>query len=158
MGNDILLSKEGYEKLKAELEDLRGPVRHRIAEAIREAKSHGDLKENAAYHEAKLNQQRNESRIGDLERALQVAKIVERPEGAGGEAHLGSRVKLRDKEFGDDLEILLVGSFEADPIEDKISITSPLGVALMGKGVGDHIEVEAPAGDLCYEILEITHE
>jgi transcription elongation factor GreA len=158
MGNDILLSKEGYEKLKAELEELRGPVRQRIADAIREAKSHGDLKENAAYHEAKLNQQRNESRIGELERALQVAKIIERPHGAREEAHLGSRVKLRDKTYRDELVILLVGSFEADPLEDKISITSPLGVALMGKTVGDHIEVEAPAGLLCYEILEITHE
>ena len=78
----MMLTPEGYEKLKKELEDLKGPTRMRIAEAIREAKAHGDLKENAAYHEAKLNQTRLDSRIAELERMFQQAKIVERPEQA----------------------------------------------------------------------------
>ena len=136
MAKEIQFTRQGFEKLKNELEELKGPVRMRIAESIREAKSHGDLKENAAYHEAKLNQSRLESRIADLEKAFQLAKIVDRPELAGATAHLGSKVKLRDSEFDDELDVTLVGSFEADPAKDLISIGSPLGEALLGKGRG----------------------
>jgi len=155
MSNEILLTQEGFEKLKKELEDLKGPSRMRIAEAIREAKAHGDLKENAAYHEAKLNQTRLDNRIADLEKVLQLAKVVSRPEGAGSSAHLGSKVKLLDKEFGDDLTVTIVGSYEADPAKDLISITSPLGGALLGKIVGDEITVEAPGGQQQYKVLEV---
>jgi transcription elongation factor GreA len=155
MGKEIQFTREGHAKLKAELEELKGPVRMRVAEAIREAKSHGDLKENAAYHEAKLNQTRLESRIADLEKALQLAKIIERPEVQGAGANLGSKVKLRDLEFDDDFTVTLVGSYEADPSKDLISIGSPLGEALLGRIVGDNIEVEAPAGLQRYKILEI---
>lgn len=155
MANEILLTPEGYEKLKKELEDLKGPTRMRVAEAIREAKSHGDLRENAAYHEAKLNQTRLDSRIADLEKVLQSAKIVERPKDAGDSAHLGSKVKLLDKEFADELTVTLVGSYEADPAKDMISISSPLGGALIGKIVGDEISVEAPGGMQTYKILEV---
>ena len=155
MANEILLTPEGYEKLKKELEDLKGPTRMRVAEAIREAKSHGDLRENAAYHEAKLNQTRLDSRIADLEKVLQSAKIVQRPEGATDSAHLGSKVKLLDKEFGDELTVTLVGSFEADPAKDLISIGSPLGNALIGRTPGDEVTVEAPAGTQEYKVLEV---
>src|SRR5512133_3074347 len=110
MANEIYLTRAGYEKLKKELEDLKGPVRHNIAEAIREAKSHGDLKENAAYHEAKLNQTRLESRISDLEKSLLMAKVVEKAEDATNGAQLGSKVTLLDKEFDEEFAIELVGS------------------------------------------------
>jgi transcription elongation factor GreA len=99
MANEIYLTSAGYEKLKKELENLKGPVRHQIADAIREAKSHGDLKENAAYHEAKLNQTRLDSRIADLEKALLLAKIVDKPDTNDNIAHMGSRVVLLDIEF-----------------------------------------------------------
>ncbi|HWD40019.1 MAG TPA: transcription elongation factor GreA [Fimbriimonas sp.] len=155
MSKEIQFTREGYEKLKNELEELKGPVRRNVAEAIREAKSHGDLRENAAYHEAKLNQTRLESRIADLEKAFLMAKIVDRPDLAGATAHLGSRVKLEDVEFGDDFEVTLVGSFEADPSKDLISIGSPLGEALLGKAINDQIEVEAPAGLTRYKILAV---
>lgn len=155
MANEILLTKEGYAKLQKELDELKGPVRMRIAEAIREAKAHGDLRENAAYHEAKLNQSRNEGRILDLEKVLQLAKIVERPEGAGETAHLGSSITLKDLEWGDELTIQLVGSFEADPANDLISIASPLGAGVLGKAVGEEFEVDAPAGKQSYKILSI---
>ena len=155
MANEILLSVDGYQKIKRELEDLKGPVRARIADAIREAKSHGDLKENAAYHEAKLNQQRLESRISDLERALELAKIVERPDGASDMAHLGSRVKVIDIEFDEEIVIELVGSFEADPTQDRVSITSPLGAALLGKVSGEDITFETPGGTQYYRIVAI---
>jgi len=150
-----LLSQTGFEKLSKELELLKGSERQRIADAIREAKSHGDLRENAAYHEAKLNQTRLEGRIADLEKVLQYAKIVDRPANAEDEAHLGSKVKLKDLEWGDELEIELVGSFEADPANDLISITSPLGNALIGRVEGDEIEVDAPAGKQRYQVLGI---
>ncbi|CAN5731975.1 transcription elongation factor GreA [soil metagenome] len=156
MAKGIQFTREGYDKLKAELEELRGPVRAKIADAIREAKSHGDLRENAAYHEAKLNQTRLDSRMADLERALQNANIIERPDSAGDSAHLGSKVMLRDLEFDEKFEVTIVGSFEADPAKNLISMGSPLGEALLGGLPGDKIEVEAPAGTQEYEILAVT--
>jgi len=156
MSKDVLLTKEGFAKLKEELDALKGPKRAAIADAIREAKSHGDLRENAAYHEAKLNQSRNEGRIADLEKLLLLAKVVDRPESAGDTAHLGSVVTLKDLNWGDELQIKLVGSFEADPANDLISISAPLGAALVGKGVNEEIEVEAPAGIQKYKIVAIS--
>lgn len=156
MAHEILLTPEGLEKLKAELAELKGSVRLQVAEAIKEAKSHGDLRENAAYHEAKLNQQRLDSRIADLEKAIQRAKVVERPEGHGDLAHLGSKVTLEDLEFGDEFEVTLVGSFEADPQLNLISIASPLGEALLGKATGELVEVEAPDGTQNYRIKSIS--
>ncbi len=155
MAKEIHFTKEGYEKLKAELEELKGPTRLEIAQAIREAKAHGDLKENAAYHEAKLNQSRLESRIADLEKAFQLARIMERPEGASDTAFIGSTVRLLDMEFDDELTVKLVGSFEADPSRDLISVSSPLGEALLGKTINDEVEVEAPAGATKYRVLAV---
>lgn len=155
MSNDILLTREGLAKLQEELAELKGPTRQRIAEAIREAKSHGDLRENAAYHEAKLNQSRIEGRIADLEKLLERAKVVDRPEGQGEIAHLGSKVRVLDLEYADEMTIQLVGSFEADPANDLISISSPLGSAMVGKVVGEEFEVEAPAGVQKYRILAV---
>jgi transcription elongation factor GreA len=153
MANENFVTREGFEKMKAELDELKGPVRRRIAEAIREAKAHGDLRENAAYHEAKLNQSRLESRIAELEKAVQLARVVERPDGAG--AHLGSRVTLVDLEFDDEFTVELVGSYEADPSKDLISIGSPLGEALLGKGDGEEVEVVAPQGTQRYRVVSV---
>ena len=154
MADEHKLSREAHEKLRKEVEELKGPVRRRIADAIKEAKSHGDLKENAAYHEAKLNQTRLESRIAELEKTLQLAKIVEKPEGATG-AYLGDCVCLKDLDFNDELQIKLVSSYEADPANDLISISSPLGAALIGKSVGDDVEVETPSGRQRYHITAV---
>lgn len=154
MGTDYQFTPEAHAKLKAEVEHLKGPERLRIAQAIREAKSHGDLKENAAYHEAKLNQSRLESRIADLERTLQLAKIIVH-EGEADSGRLGARIGLEDLEFGDALHVKLVSSYEADPANDLISISSPLGAAIMGKAPGDEIEVEAPAGMQRYRITSV---
>jgi len=155
MAYGIQLTKEGYEKLKKELEQLQGPVRMAVAEAIREAKSHGDLKENAAYHEAKLNQTRLEGRISDLEKALLHAKIVEKPDVQGTVAQLGSKVTLFDEEFDEEITVTVVGSFEADPAKDWVSIGSPLGEALVGKSVGDHVEVSTPGGITRYVVKKL---
>lgn len=155
MGNEILLTRKGHEKLKAELEDLKGPTRTRIADAIREAKSHGDLRENAAYHEAKLNQTRLDARIAELEKTLMLAKIVEHVPGQSDTAELGATIKLLDMEFDDEFEVQLVGDYEGDPEANLISISSPLGSGLAGKKVGDRIIVKAPAGENEYKILAI---
>jgi transcription elongation factor GreA len=155
MANENLLTREGFEKLKKELEELKGPTRMRIAEAIREAKSHGDLKENAAYHEAKLNQTRLDARIAELERVMQSDKIVDRPANAGDSAHLGSKVVLLDKEFGDEVVVTLVGAFEADAALDLISISSPLGAVLVGKVKGDDVLVDTPGGKQEYKVIEV---
>ncbi|GIK32213.1 MAG: transcription elongation factor GreA [Armatimonadetes bacterium] len=155
MGNSVLLTQEGFERLKQELEELKTAGRRKVAEAIKEAKSHGDLKENAAYHEAKLNQERLEGRIADLEKILQIGRIIERPDDAHDCAHLGSKVTLRDEECGDTLTVELVGSFEADPDHDKISLTSPLGEALVGRIAGDTVEVETPEGLSRYTIQRL---
>ncbi len=154
MSNDSMLSQEGYDKLKKELEFLKGPERARIADNIREAKSHGDLKENAMYHEAKLNQTRLESRIADLERVLMNAQIVT-SERQAGVAHLGSTIELEDLEFGDKMTIRLVGAFEADPLNDLISVASPMGTALLEKQAGALIEVETPGGIQNYKVLSV---
>ena len=154
MANEFQTTAEGLAKMKAELDDLKGPTRQRIAEAIREAKSHGDLRENAAYHEARLNQRRLEARIADLEKAVLMAKVIARPENEPG-AHLGSQVTLLDEEFDDEFRVTLVGAFEADAAENKISLTSPLGEALLGKEAGARIEVIAPAGKQAYKIVSV---
>lgn len=154
MSNDTMLSQEGYDKLKKELEFLKGAERARIAENIREAKSHGDLRENAMYHEAKLNQTRLEARIAELERVILNAKIVS-VEKREGVAHLGSKVVLEDLEWGDKMNIELVGAFEADPANDLISIASPMGAACVERGEGETIEVETPSGTQRYKILSV---
>lgn len=154
MANDFQVTAEGLERLKAELDVLRGETRMRVAEAIREAKSHGDLKENAAYHEAKLNQTRLEKQIGELERAVQYARVVARSDAAG--AQLGSKVKLLDLEFDDEFDVELVGAFESDPAAGRVSISSPMGEALAGRETGDEIEVDAPAGKTRYRVLDVA--
>jgi transcription elongation factor GreA len=156
MANETVLTPEGYEKLKKEVEELKGPVRGRIAEAIREAKSHGDLRENAAYHEAKLNQTRLESRIAELEKTLQLARIVDPKDVSHSGAHLGSSVKLLDLDFEDEMTIHLVSSYEADPAKDLISISSPMGAALLGCAVGQEVEVSAPGGTQRFRVLSIA--
>lgn len=155
MSDDVLLTKEGHKKLTTELEHLKRVERQKVADNIREARSHGDLKENAAYHEAKLNQQRLNLRIAELEHALSVAHIIERPQHTDGVAHLGSTVTIKDLTFNEEIMVRLVGAFEADPIHDLISITSPMGSALIEKKVGDEFEYEAPAGKQKYRVVSI---
>ncbi len=155
MSDDVLVTKEGFEKLTAELEQLKTVERQKVSDAIREARSHGDLKENAAYHEAKLNQQRLDGRISRLEHVLQVAEIVERPSDSDNAANIGVTVTVKDLGFGDEIKMTLVGAFEADPSNGLISITSPLGSALVGKEIGEEFEYEAPAGVQRYKVLSI---
>lgn len=154
MSYEVLLSPEGYEQLKAELDRLKTVERQRIADNLREARSHGDLRENAMYHEAKLNQKRLEGKIADLESVLQFAKVVHRDDHRSG-ATMGSKVTVKDLEWDETLVLTLVGSYDADPEHDKVSVASPLGRALFGREPGDVVEVEAPVGRQRYEVLAV---
>lgn len=157
MSQDVFLTHAGRQKLIEELEELTGPRRQKVTEAIREARSHGDLRENAAYHEAKLNQARLEGRIAEINHILEVARTIERPDDAEG-AHIGSAVEYVDMDSGREMKVVLVGQFEADPTAGHLSIESPVGQALLGRKAGDVIEVEVPVGTRRYSIKSVEYE
>lgn len=154
MSNDeVLLTPEGLLKLEQELEELKTVKRRELAERIKTAISYGDLKENSEYHSAKEEQGFMEGRIITIERMLKKAKIVQNVDTSV--VQVGCSVVLYDVEFAEKIEYRLVGPSEADVSENKISYESPLGAALMGKAVGDKITVNAPMGEITYELLEI---
>ncbi|NGZ76574.1 transcription elongation factor GreA [Saccharibacillus alkalitolerans] len=152
---EVVLTQEGFDKLQAELDDLKYVKRKELAARIKLAISYGDLKENSEYHSAKDEQAFMETRILQLEKMLTKARIVDARHMDSNTVHVGSTVVLNDVEFGEQLEYQMVGPAEADVANNKISYESPLGKALMGKAVGDKISVEAPMGTIAYELLEI---
>jgi len=147
-----IYTAEGLKKLQTELEERKIATRIAIAQAIKEAKEQGDLSENAEYSEAKRQQDENENRIMELEALLRDAVLAD-TKTKGSEVSMGSKlvVKLGSKE----LAFEIVGSNEVDPARGKISNESPLGKAFMGQQKGDKVEVQAPAGKIKYEILEV---
>lgn len=151
----VVLTQEGFDKLQAELDDLKYVKRKELAARIKLAISYGDLKENSEYHSAKDDQAFMETRIIILEKMVIKARIAEASSGSSGIIGVGSNVVLKDIEFGDTLEYQVVGPAEADVVEGKISYESPLGKALMGKKVGEKINVDAPMGTIHYELLEV---
>jgi transcription elongation factor GreA len=155
---DIILTESSYRRLREELEHLKTVKRAEIAEALRKARAYGDLSENFEYHSARREQGILNGRIAEMEKTLEIAKVVpdsSAPEDAVG---LGSIVMVRDLETGEEWEYTLVDAVQADPINDRISIQSPVGQALMHKKVGDVVEVQVPAGKAHYEVLRIRHE
>lgn len=155
MTNDdvIILTQEGFDKLEAELEELKGPRRREIADRLKIAISYGDLRENSEYHSAKDDQAHLETRIKQVEAMLRKARVVEQVESS--KVVVGSTVVLYDEEFDENITYTLVDKAEANANENKISFQSPMGVALMNKVVGDVIKVEAPVGTITYKLLEI---
>ncbi|QDH21228.1 transcription elongation factor GreA [Saccharibacillus brassicae] len=151
----VVLTQEGFDKLQAELDDLKYVKRKELAARIKLAISYGDLKENSEYHSAKDDQAFMETRIMQLEKMLIKARIAEASSGSSGIIVVGSNVVLKDIEFGDTLDYQVVGPAEADVANGKISYESPLGKALMGKKVGEKINVDAPMGTIHYELLEV---
>lgn len=152
----ILLTDDGLKKLEAELEELKTVVRKNIAEKIKTALSFGDLSENSEYDEAKNDQAIVEARIAQLEAMIKNAKILNEGELSTDVVNPGSKVKLLDLGYNEELIYKIVGSTEANPSKGLISDQSPLGVALIGKRVGDEVSVEAPAGTIIFKILEIS--
>lgn len=150
------VSKAGFKKLQEEREYLVTVRRKEVAQKLKEARSFGDLSENAEYDEAKNEQAILESRINELEILISNATVVEDEDVSVNEIGVGSYVKLKDIELDDIEELQIVGSTESDPDQGKISDESPIGKAALKKKVGDVFEVEAPAGTLKFEVLEIS--
>ncbi len=154
--NRYKMSQESLDKLKAELEDLETNKTKEVAEAIKEARSFGDLSENSEYDEAKTEQGKIYSRIAELKDLIENAVIDDSTAAAGTVGH-GSRVKVRDLEDDSEVEFQIVGSQDANPMEGRISTDSPFGMSLLGHKAGEIVTVEAPIGLLRYEILEIEN-
>jgi len=152
---EVLLTLDGLLKLEEELEQLKSVKRREIAERIKIAISYGDISENSEYEDAKNEQAFVEGRIIKLEKMLRNASIITKEDVDTGLVGIGSHVLIRDMEFGDEMEYTIVGRAEADPTENKISNESPVGRALLGRAIGDKIEVNVPVGTIQYEILEI---
>jgi len=151
-----MLTYEGLKKLEAELQDLKVVRRREVAQLIKEARSQGDLSENAEYDAAKEEQANVEARIAQLEKMLRSAELIDE-ESLGGEVvSIGSKVTVFDIEYDEQVEYLIVGSTEADPVSGRISNESPLGMALIGRSQNDVVSIEAPDGLLEYRILEIA--
>lgn len=148
------MTYEGIKKLEDELEYLKTVKRKEITEKIKVALGYGDLSENSEYDEAKNEQAFTEGRILQLENMLKNAEVVDASE-ASDMVSIGSIVKVKDYDFDEEVEYYLVGSAEADPLNNKISNESPVGAALLKKKVGEIVEVNVPEGVLKFEILEI---
>ena len=153
-----IMTYEGVKKLEDELEYLKTVKRKEITEKIKVALSFGDLSENSEYDEAKNEQAFVEGRIMQLENMLKNASIVDESEIPADTVSVGTIVKVRDYEFDEEVEFFMVGSAEADPMENKISNESPVGKALIGKRVGETVEVAIPDGVSKYEILSVRKD
>jgi transcription elongation factor GreA len=152
----VFLTKEGLEKLENELEHLKTVGRKEVAEKIKHARSFGDLSENAEYDEARNEQAQMETRILQIEAILKHAEVIDEEEVDINKITIGSKVKLFDMEFEEEIEYSIVGSTEAAPAQGKISDESPVGEALMGKAVGDLVTVDAPGGAMQFKVLSIA--
>ena len=154
--DEIYLTKSGYQKLMEELETLKTVKRRKLSKAIGEARAHGDISENAEYDSAKEAQGLNEKHISELEAKLAGARIIEDQDMPSDQVLIGANVRLKDLDSGEELEYTLVAGAEADYTQNKISISSPVGAALMEHKENDEVEIKVPAGTLRYKILKIS--
>ncbi len=152
---EVILTPQGYEKLKSEIEYLSTQKRREVAERIRIAREFGDINENAEYDDAKNEQALLEHRIAMLEERLLSARVISKKEIAKDIVSIGSKVRLRDIEQNKTFEYYIVGSAEANPSENRVSNESPVGKAILGKKKGEVVEVAAPRGSFKFKILEI---
>ncbi|TWT90441.1 Transcription elongation factor GreA [Pseudobythopirellula maris] len=158
MSDMLPMTRTGYDKLKAELEELEDVKMPAVAIRIAEARAEGDLKENTEYHGARESQGMLQAKINLLKDKLSRASIVDMSKLPKDEVVFGCTVKVKDLDFGDTEEFTMVGAGEEDFDEGKINITSPLAKGLVGKKVGEVAEIEVPAGVNKFEILEISFE
>ena len=148
----------GYAALEAELKRRQQEDRPRIIAAISEARSHGDLSENAEYHAAKESQSHNEGRIAELEDKISRAEVIDVSKLSGETIKFGATVKLIDDDTEEEKTYQIVGENEADVKDGKVSITSPIARALIGKKVGDAVEVNTPGGGKSYEVTAVAYK
>ncbi len=155
--NRLPITREGYDRLRAELQRLEQKERAKVIQAISEAREHGDITENAEYEAAKEKQAMLEGKINDLHNKLSQCEIVEVEKGSTGRVTFGITVELEDLDTGEEMQYRLVGPYEADLSQGTISVTSPIGRALIGKEPGDEVEVKTPGGVKNLEILDIHY-
>jgi transcription elongation factor GreA len=152
---EVILTPEGYKKLKEEISYLSTEKRREVAERIKTAREFGDIAENAEYDDAKNEQALLEHRIAQLEERLVNARVITKKEISKDSVSIGSRVKLRDVDAKETIEYRIVGSAEANPSENKLSNESPVGKAIIGRKKGETVEVAAPRGTLKFKIMDI---
>ena len=153
----IPMTADGFEALQAELKTLKSEERPAVIAAISEARSHGDLSENAEYHAAKEKQGFIEGRIADLDDKLSRAQVIENKEPGDGQVRFGAFVTIADEETGENKTYRIVGNLEADLAQGMICLSWPIARALMGKRVDDLVEVKAPKGVVEYVITEVRY-
>jgi transcription elongation factor GreA len=151
------MTAEGYQALDAELKRLKTEERPAVIQAISEARSHGDLSENAEYHAAKERQAFIETRLAEIEDKIARAQIIDISKLSGKQVKFGATVQLVDEDSGDKAKYKIVGEDEADVKAGKVSITSPIARAMIGKEEGDVVEVMAPGGAKSYEIVKVKY-
>jgi transcription elongation factor GreA len=152
---EVILTAEGHDKLREEIEYLSTVKRREVAERIKQAREFGDIAENSEYDDAKNEQAMLEHRISMLEERLKGARIVAKNDAPKGVVAVGTKVRLRDMDAKETIEYHIVGSAEANPAEHKLSNESPVGKAILGKKKGEVVEVAAPRGSLKYKIMEV---
>jgi len=157
MSQYVPMTRDGYNRIKAEMENLEYVQMPLIAEKIADARAEGDLKENAEYHAQRENQGLMQAKINALKSKLSNALIVDPSTIPKDEVAFGATVKVRDLEYGDEEEYTLVGSGDEDYESGKILTTSPIGSALLGSKIGSKVEIQVPRGTLKYEVLEIAY-
>jgi transcription elongation factor GreA len=153
---EFVLTKEGLAELENELEQLKTVTRKEVSEKIKQALSFGDLSENSEYDEAKNEQAEVEARINQIEYMLKYAHVIDEGDIKSDVVSPGSKVKLLDVEFDEELEYTIVGSAEADPAKNKLSYESPVGAAVLNHSVGEVVQANTPGGVAEFKILEIT--
>ncbi len=154
--DQVILTMEGFEKLKEELRHLKGPKRMEVARMLEVARAHGDLRENAEYDAAKEAKNQLESRIRTLEEKLSIAKVVDVKNAPTDKVYFGTIVELKNKKSGQNVVFTFVADDEADATKGKLSINSPIGKSLLGHAVGETVDVRVPAGIIPFEILKIS--
>jgi len=152
---EVILTPEGYEKLKAEIQFLSNDKRREVADRIRVARDFGDISENAEYDDAKNEQAMLEHKISQLEDRLVNARVIESDAVDLSVVSIGAKVRLKDVDANQTVEYVIVGSAEANPSESKLSNESPVGKAIIGKKKGETVEVAAPRGALKFKIMDI---
>jgi transcription elongation factor GreA len=153
----IPITREGYDRLWAEIQRLQQEERPRVIEAIAEARRHGDITENAEFEAAKERQALLEGKINDLYKKLSECEVVEPPKAPPERVVFGSTVALENQDTGEEVRYRLVGPLESDLASGTISVTSPIGRAIIGKEVGDEVQVRAPGGVKRFEIVDISY-
>jgi transcription elongation factor GreA len=158
MAEKTPMTRQGYEALVNELKHIKAVIRPQVIEAVRLAREEGDLRENAEYHGAKEKQAIIEAKIRHLETQLANAEVIDTAALGGDRVVFGATVQVREADTDEEREFRLVGTDEANPQKGWISIQSPVGRALVGKQIGDTVEVRVPKGTLTYEIVSVSFE